>query len=183
MSDIMRQLHTDHINVSKLLDLLEQEIEMFHNEETPDYALMLDAMRYMVNYPDLVHHPAEDLIFEKLKRRDPDTGADVDRLTAEHQVLADRSAQFLESLRYIENETTMVSREAVEAQGVDYISLLRKHMSKEEGQVFPRVHQVLIDDDWQQIGAALKKQEDPVFGKIVTTEYRALYDWLVPQAE
>ncbi|MFQ5544846.1 MAG: hemerythrin domain-containing protein [Acidiferrobacterales bacterium] len=183
MSDIIRQLHTDHINISRLLDFLEQEVEMIHNEETPDYALMFDAMHYMVNYPDLVHHPAEDLIFAKLKHRDPDTGAEVDRLTAEHQVLADKSAQFLELLRRIDNETTMVSREAVEAQGVDYISLLRKHMSKEEGQVFPRVHQVLVDDDWQEISAALKKQEDPVFGKIVAEEYRTLYDWLVPQAE
>ncbi|MDH3671917.1 MAG: hemerythrin domain-containing protein [Gammaproteobacteria bacterium] len=183
MSDIIRQLHTDHINISKLLDLLEREIEMFHNEETPDYALMLDAMRYMVNYPDLVHHPTEDLIFEKLKNRDPDTGAEVDRLTAEHQALADKSAQFLESLRRIENETTMVSREAVEAQGVGYISLLRTHMSKEEGQVFPRAHQALVDDDWLEIGAALKKQEDPVFGEIVAEEHRTLYDWLASQAE
>lgn len=183
MSDIIRQLHTDHINISRLLDFLEQEIEMIHNEETPDYALMFDAMHYMVNYPDLVHHPTEDLIFEKLKHRDPDTAVEVDRLTAEHQVLADKSTQFLELLRRIDNETTMVSREAAEAQGVDYISLLRQHMSKEEGQVFPRVHQVLVDDDWQEIRVALKKQEDPVFGKIVAEEYRTLYDWLVPRAE
>ena len=94
-------------------------------------------------------------------------------------MLADKSAQFLELFCRIKNETTMVSREAVEAQGVDYISLLRKHMSKEESRVFPRAHQVLVDDDWQEIRAVLKEQEDPVFGKIVAEEYHTLYDAIV----
>ena len=183
MSEIIRQLHIDHVNVSKLLDVLEQEIELFHNEGTPDYALMSDAMHYMVNYPDLIHHPTEDLIFEKLKDCDPDTNAEVDRLVAEHKVLADKSAQFLESLRCIENETTMVSREAMTTQGVDYISMLRKHMSTEESQIFPRVNEILGDKDWQEIDATMGAKEDPVFGKVVSEEYRTLYDWPAPQAE
>ncbi len=183
MSEIIRQLHIDHANVSKLLDVLEQEIELFHDEGTPDYALMSDTMHYMVNYPDLIHHPTEDLIFEKLKDCDPDTSAEVDRLVAEHKVLADKSAQLLESLRCIENETTIVSREAMTTQCVDYISMLRKHMSTEEGQAFPRVNEILSDKDWQEIGTAIRIQEDLVFGKIVAEEYHTLYDRLVPQAE
>ncbi len=183
MSEIIRQLHIDHVNVSKLLDVLEQEIELFHNEGTPDYALMSDAMHYMVNYPDLIHHPTEDLIFEKLKDRNPDTNAEVDRLVAEHKVLADKSAQFLESLRRIENETTMVSREAMTTQAVDYISMLRKHMSIEEDQIFPQVNEILGDKDWQEIDATMGAKEDPVFGKVVSEEYRTLYDWPAPQAE
>jgi hemerythrin-like domain-containing protein len=183
VSDIIQQLHTDHINVSKLLDLLEREIEALHNEETPDCALMLDVMHYMVNYPDLLHHPTEDVVFEKLKECDPDAATEVDHLTAEHQVLADKGTQFLEFLRYIENETVMVSREAVEAQGEDYIALLRKHMSKEEGRIFPLARKLLAEKDWRAISAAVKKQEDPVFGKTVAEEYRTLYDSLVPQAE
>ncbi len=183
MPDIIEQLHTDHINVSKLLDLLEREIETLHKKENPDYATMLDAMHYMVNYPDLVHHPTEDVVFEKLKERDPDTAAEIDHLTAEHRLLADKGTKFLEFLRYIENETAMVSRQAVEAQGQDYIALLRKHMSNEEGRIFPRARQVLGKKDWRAISAAVKKQEDPVFGKIVAEEYRSLYDCLVPQAD
>ena len=53
-------------------------------------------------------------------------------------------------------------------------------MSKEEGQVFPRVQHVLVDEDWREIVGALKRQEDPVFGKIVAEQYRTLYDCLVP---
>ena len=181
MSNVIQQLNKDHVNVSRLLDLLERQIETFRKRETPNYTLMLDAMHYMVHYPDLIHHPKEDLVFEKLKNRNPDASAAIGDLIKEHKALSEKSTQFLESLRCAESETTTALRETVTAQGEDYISLCRNHMNKEELGLFPAALQVLNEQDWANINAAMKFKEDPVFGKVVKEEYRALYDWLGEQ--
>ncbi len=57
MAHIIQQLQKDHLNVARLLDLLETQIGALHDGETPDYLLMLDVMCYMRHYPDLFHHP------------------------------------------------------------------------------------------------------------------------------
>ena len=65
MSDTIALWHAEHVNFAKLLDLLEGQLDLFHKGESPDYELMLDIMFYMKHYPDVLHHPKEDLAFCK----------------------------------------------------------------------------------------------------------------------
>ena len=109
MAHIILQLQKDHLNAAKLLDLLEAQIGTLHDGETPDYLLMFDVMCYMRHYPDLFHHPKEDLIFEKLKERDPSVRPIVDNLMEEHKALAEKGVQFFESLQTVVSES-MVPR-------------------------------------------------------------------------
>jgi hemerythrin-like domain-containing protein len=41
-------------------------------------------MFYMTHYPDVLHHPKEDLAFERIKQRAADSGRIVDELTEQH---------------------------------------------------------------------------------------------------
>lgn len=66
MSNLVEQIHQDHVNVSKVLDLIEAEVGRARDEQAPDLELLEDAMRYMVNYSDLIHHPKEDSMFARL---------------------------------------------------------------------------------------------------------------------
>jgi len=61
MPDTLAQWHTEHVNFAKLLNLLEAELDLFHKGDSPNYELMLDIMFYMTHYPDVLHHPREDL--------------------------------------------------------------------------------------------------------------------------
>jgi len=63
MSDTLSRWHAEHANFSKLLDLLERQVASFHDGGSPDYELMLEIMYYMTHYPDVLHHPKEDLVF------------------------------------------------------------------------------------------------------------------------
>lgn len=181
MAHIIQQLQQDHLNVAKLLDLLEAQTGTLHDGRTPDYLLMFDVMCYMRHYPDLFHHPKEDLIFEKLKERAPNARPIVDTLMEEHKALAEKGAQFFESLQTVVSES-MVPRETLESQGRDYIAFLRSHMKKEEDQVFPLASKVLREQDWAEIDTAIESQADPVFGQVVARKYRALYDFLTQQS-
>ena len=181
MAHIIQQLQKDHLNAARLLDLLEAQIGILHDGETPDYLLMLDVMCYMRHYPDLFHHPKEDLVFEKLKERDPSARRIVDNLMQEHKALAEKGAQFFESLQIVVSES-MVPRETLESQGRGYIAFLCSHMDKEEDQVFPLASKVLREEDWAEIYTAMESKADPVFGKVVAGKYRALYDFLTQQS-
>ena len=177
MTHIILQLKQDHINIAKLLDLLEVQLGTLQEGETPDYLLMFDVMCYMRRYPDLFHHPKEDLVFEKLKNRDVSACPIVDILMEEHKVLAAMGAQFFKSLKAIVNES-IVSRESLESEGREYIALLCSHMNREEDQVFPLASKVLREEDWVEIDMAMELTADPVFGRAEGEKYRALYNYL-----
>lgn len=182
MVSVIKKLRIDHRNMSRLLDEMETQLGLFHAGENPDYILMMDIMQYMNHYPDLFHHPKEDLIFKKLIERDPSARLVVKDLLQKHETLDDSGKQFTDSLRTVLSEA-LVEREAFEAQGRDYVRTLRRHINVEESQVFPLAERVLNEEDWKDIDNAMEAFEDPLFGTTVQQEYRALYDYIRHQSE
>src|ERR1700687_1317225 len=85
MTEIIDTLREEHRNIEKLLLVLERELCVFDRGEGPDYQVVRSVIEYFQNYPDSCHHPKEDMIFEKLKARDPIAAASVGDLEAEHQ--------------------------------------------------------------------------------------------------
>src|SRR5678815_1568332 len=63
--------HAEHLNFVALLDVLEAELDRFSRGKAPDYELMLDIMFYMTHYPDVLHHPKEDVAFGRIAARHP----------------------------------------------------------------------------------------------------------------
>ena len=49
--------------------VLERELEIFDRGDRPDYEVIRAIISYFELYPDLYHHPQEELVFAKLKRR------------------------------------------------------------------------------------------------------------------
>ena len=74
MNTTLATWHTDHANFARLLDLLEAQLDLFHRGETPHYELMLDIMFYMTHYPDVLHHPKEDMAFTRIRERETGDG-------------------------------------------------------------------------------------------------------------
>src|SRR5664279_5337383 len=71
MSNIIQILLEEHRNIDKLLLVLEHELEVFDRSEEPDYEILQAVIQYFQDYPESCHHPKEDMVFEKLKVRDP----------------------------------------------------------------------------------------------------------------
>lgn len=180
MSQVMDKLHADHINTTKLLDLLSRQLDVLHEGGTPDFVMLIDLMHYMTNYSGLLHHPKEDLVFTRMVERDPGTRQVVDGLLEEHRTLARIGEQFLGNLRGAVSEL-LVDREALERQGREYVRILRGHLDREESDAFPKARALLTDDDWVEIENTLQSKDDPVFGPVVEDEYRSLYDYLTQE--
>ena len=82
---IIERLSQEHRNIERLLAVLERELEVFDRGDRPDYEVIRAVISYFEVYPEVYHHPQEDLVFAKLKMRDPAAVAKVGDLAREHE--------------------------------------------------------------------------------------------------
>lgn len=142
--------HEEHVDFSRLLDLLEKELDAFNAGETPQYELMLDIVSYLRDYGDQVHHPREDEAFRRMAPRCPDLELELARLAQEHRVI--RSAGDLLGAHFAAILSgAMVPRAQVEAAAATYLVYYRNHLATEEEEVLVRAGKVLTAEDWEAI--------------------------------
>lgn len=60
---IIDLLLREHRNIDLLLVALQRELEIFEKGIRPDYEVIRAIISYFEVYPELYHHPQEDLIF------------------------------------------------------------------------------------------------------------------------
>ena len=173
MSDNLALWHAEHVNFGRLLNLLAAELDRFQRDDAPDYALMLDIMYYMTHYPDLFHHPKEDLAFARIVEREPAARATVLLLLREHEALRAAGDALVRELDNIVNGE-VVPRDRVEAPGRAYIASFLAHAHREEDEIFPLARRMLGPADWNAINAAIAHRDDPLFGKAAEKRYATL---------
>jgi len=174
--------HAEHVNFSRLLTLLDNQLALFHGGKRPDYELMLNIMFYMTHYSDVLHHPKEDLVFAKIRERDQTVAGTVDELSAQHELLHKNGRDLVRHLEDIVNDT-ISSRETVEEVARAYVSTMRSHIRIEESEILPLADSMLTVQDWKAIHAAVEHIEDPLFGKHPEARYVALHRQITRQAQ
>lgn len=181
MHEVIALWHADHVNFAKLLNLLEDQLELFHAGGSPKYELMLDVMYYMMHYPDVLHHPREDLVFAKIKERAGSAGPTIDELTEQHARLRESGAELIRNLEGIVNGS-IASRELVEAAARAYVTSFRNHMRVEETEILPLAAKLLGAKEWAAVEAAIRHIEDPLFGAETEERYAALRRQIATEA-
>jgi hemerythrin-like domain-containing protein len=158
MTKIIEILREEHRNIEELLLVLEQELNVFDRNEQPDYEILQAVMSYFRDYPDCCHHPKEDMIFEKLKARDPVAAGSVGDLEAEHQNEGKRLQRLAQMIRSILTHHEVL-RPTFDDIMRDFIEHERKHMEMEERVLFPAAVNALQPEDWAGIDANLERKE------------------------
>ncbi|MEE8321283.1 MAG: hemerythrin domain-containing protein [Gammaproteobacteria bacterium] len=169
-------LHQEHIHISKLMDVLEEQIRLLQENGDADLRLIAEIAEYIMNYPDIYHHPKEDLIFELLRRKDDEIVPVIDQLISEHKTMAEMAITLSGLLG---NSLTKESPELLVEQLQRYIGLTRTHMNVEENILFPRAKQLLTDDDWAETDAGFTSQGDPLLGDVIHKQYRNIYNSII----
>ena len=85
---IIQQLIRDHRNMARLLDVLQEELERYRQTKSADFEILSRIVDYVRNFPELRHHPREDLIFRHLEYRDPAGARQAEAILAEHWEMA-----------------------------------------------------------------------------------------------
>jgi hemerythrin-like domain-containing protein len=173
MSDPTVHWHAEHANFSRLLDMLQKELDAFHDGRDPNYDLMVDIVTYLQHFPDRYHHPREDVAFARLAKRDPSMSLAVERLRQEHRVIAAAGEHLLKTLNDVASDA-LISRAAVESIAAMYLVYYRHHIAEEEKEVLSRAAKLLSDADWKAVLAAVPAGRDPLFGDKGDAGYREL---------
>jgi hemerythrin-like domain-containing protein len=173
MTQLIEMLCEEHRNIEMLLTVLERELDVFDHCERPDYEIVQAVIRYFQDYPDRFHHPKEDLIFDKLKVRDPAAVANIGDLEAEHLDGSRRLERVAKTVNGILIEQEVL-REKVATIVRDFIDSERLHISMEERVFFPSAISALQLEDWAEIEAKVSNQEAPLFDKDSEANFNSL---------
>lgn len=174
MSETMRKLRQDHINISRLLTALDRQVAAMERGDRMDWDIVQRIVEYCLAFPDLYHHPLEDQVLARLRSKDlvaagPSTG-----LIAEHR---DLSA----SLRRVAAAVEQVLQDATVPRDW-FVSLIRKflgaqrdHIRREESEFYPAAERAFGPSDWADLDkAASRIPIDPLFDSPTDRHYLAL---------
>lgn len=154
MSDPVAAWHADHARFARLLDDLEAEVARFHEGGSPDYERMRDIVLWLRHYADGVHHPREDVAFERMARRDPSLALQVNRLRQEHRVIGHAGEALLLRLEDAANDG-YAPRAELEAAAATFLVYYRNHLHSEEAAILPRAAGLLGEEDWAAVAAVV----------------------------
>ena len=176
MTEVIRVLRREHANMETLVKALEWQVAEFEAGRMPDYDVIRSAVDYFLSFPDLYHHPKEDLVFARLKTRAPDVVERIGDLRSEHEALAGRTRELHAGLKAVFDEAH-VPREAFVRWARAFIDLQERHMQMEETEFFPAALQHLGADDWRELEAAMTTPDDPLFGERFETLRKSILRW------
>lgn len=173
MPAVIDSLRQEHVNMAKLLDLLDRQIAIFESGGSPDYEIVFGVVEYLKDWSDRWHHPKEDLVLDKLRIRDPAAADAVGELEKHHDALAALTDQFLEVIREVLNEEEL-PRDRVSRLAEEFLRSQRRHMAGEEEVFLPAAERALTSEDWADIAMRMSNPEDPLFGRAVEKRFEGV---------
>lgn len=178
MASIIDTLRSDHSRMTKLLDALERQIGSFEEGKPLDFEIVDGILHYCRSYPDRHHHPREDLVFDRLKQRDPEAATEVGDLRTEHDKLAALTTRFGECLTAVQQDVPMGREELLEPAQA-FLKAYRHHIMMEEKLFFPAAERNLTPEDWRALNAQLEPARDPLFDQRDDERFDALFEDIV----
>jgi hemerythrin-like domain-containing protein len=170
---LLEELREDHRNMALVLNILDNIAELAKSGEDPDFELVDEIMRYMTVYPDAVHHPKEDLVYNELMKSRPHLVEGLDDVAADHQEIAKLGSRLRDDAEAIVAGAA-VRREHFVKDASEYVYRLRQHMQWEEEDLFPRVDEMLDEESLPIDVERFQHIKDPVFELEVESGFRRL---------
>lgn len=170
---LMTELREDHRNMAVVLNLLDTLVEEMEAGKDPDFELFDEIMRYMTVYPDAVHHPKEDVVYEQLRQKRPDLSEHLDHVPDDHNDIAHLGSLLRDEIEAV-NAGAAVRRDKMIEDTAAYISRLRNHMQWEEEDLFKRIDKML-DAEPQTVNVSEYGHiKDPVFELEIEAGFRRM---------
>ena len=170
---LMTELREDHRNMAVVLNLLDDLVVQMDAGKDPDFELFDEIMRYMTVYPDAVHHPKEDVVYEQLREKRPDLTEHLDHVPDDHRDIAHLGSLLRDEVEAV-NAGAAVRREKMIEDTAAYVTRLRNHMQWEERDLFRRIDKMLDAEPHKIDVSDYEHIKDPVFELEVEAGFRRL---------
>ena len=171
---ILSVLHRDHINMSKLLTLIEKNIELIKQGNSADLKLMAEAIEYIGHYADLYHHPLEDVLYDYFKDKSEELTLLINRCEKEHQELKLCTEQVLSPISVSLLDGMLPMHRIIESLEA-FLEKEKQHINFEEGKIFPKIEALASAQDWEKLAKESWLKTDAMFQKFDSNHYAQLY--------
>ena len=175
MNLIVEQLQDDHRQLVRILYHLEREIKALSGMGKADASMekILDILDYIQVYPEIWHHPTEDLIYEILLQKDIPAPELLANCIEEHGILELLTENLHSYLDQLAAGNAGVRSRLIKA-GSDYVKRQLTHMEHEQNTLFPLMERFMGQEDWEEIKRRLKSIQPPT-GTADFERYQHLY--------
>ena len=173
-SEVMRRLQDDHVHIAAVMDALEKALSPPPDGEV-DWDAVGTILDYLQEYPDAVHHPLEDQMFDRVldKGLTPAERELVHFNLAQHAEIISATQKLAADINNILNDI-VVPIDQVQEHFKRYLELQRIHMRNENTHLFPLAVRLLSETDWSEIATEVASHADPMFDQ-QQTRFASLY--------
>ena len=165
-----------------VLVVIRDQLELLETGKTPDFVLLANALHYMRRFPGQVHHPKEDLIFDRLVKRVPELRKTVEYARREHRHIYEQEEWLMECALNAPKPGTLARGRLLDI-GRAYLDSQREHSEREERVLFPEAERALTAADWEEIAHEFQEVDDPLFGRHPGERYELLYEHLLRESD
>jgi hemerythrin-like domain-containing protein len=169
----------EHRSLAAVVHAMQFLAKRMAQGDPPNQTLLAAIAHYLTQFPERLHHPAEDrYLFAPIRARTQEASDVLDALQAEHARGDERAARLSMAL----NEVAAKAPGAIErfSRAVEeYASFYWSHMMTEETLILPLAERVLEDQDWVAAAEGFAANHDPLFGGDTAHEFDALFRRIV----
>ncbi len=152
--EFMKMLRDDHAGLSRVLREIDAQQTALRSMPEAARPVLVEAMRYVLVYQHSVHHPREDLLFAKIRDREPSLYRNMHRLVMEHRIGQERAEGLARDLaRATPAQLRGRAGVRIAKQLHDYVRHTRSHMRREEAVFYTGAARVLKASDWATIAS------------------------------
>lgn len=171
---VVSELHQDHVNLNKLLEILDKKILKLKKGSQPNMSLMADVIEYIATYAEGYHHPREDKLYAFFQGRSSQLDDVMQQCEEAHTHLRGYAHALLETIDGVLHDAVVPMSDLI-SKLEDFVVNEKAHLDFEEREVFPLLNEMATKDDWASVEKALPVEEDPLFGEKRSEEYKSLY--------
>jgi len=136
--EIARDLIDAHRNMERVLTLIQLQVDSLRpGADAEGFLLLGNAVGYMRNYPGVIHHPTEELIFRRLIKQAPETSLLCAKLHDQHELFSDQESLLLNRIRSAQGGDLNACRD-IKRVGSAYCAEHANHIRLEELDMFPQ---------------------------------------------
>ena len=160
-TDVTQVLIKEHQLILRMIALLEHNTDLLEQGAFRNWSFFLDAVNFIRNFADRFHHAKEEdvLFVELVSNGMPEKQSPIEAMHMEHeQGRAYVRALEDATLKAAAGELGQVSLIVENARA--YAALLRAHIEKEDGILYPLAERVLPEDVRATMLAAYKQAEE-----------------------
>jgi len=169
------QLIHEHKIILMVMEAVERHVSQIGKGAKPDLETLSKVLDFFRAFIDRCHHAKEEKhLFPILSQRGvPVEGGPIGVMLHEHQEGRQHVKRFAEALEKLSRGDASAQRPLLES-ATGYAALLRSHIAKEDGVLFPLADRVLTPADQEKLAEAFEKLEAEEMGEGVHEKYHQL---------